>query len=122
MVIWAVAVLVSSQFAMSDGLTGQLWNCHIADKQLKVISVAPYAYHGYTFDVFRFDRNADGKQDMLLMYATANGKRSTFPGYYMYDTNFDGKPDKAYADMQGNGICQQMQEVDAETLRADKES
>ena len=118
----ALAVLVSMQFAMSDGLTGQLWNCHIPDKQLKLISVSPAQYHGYTFDVFRFDRNADGKQDMLLMYATANGKRSPFPGYYIYDMNYDGQPDKAYTDMQGNGICEQMREADVKFLLAEKDS
>jgi hypothetical protein len=114
--------LVAGQFSMSDQTNGQLWNCHIPEKQLKVLSVDPYQVRGYTFDVFRFDRNSDGAQDMLLMYVTANGKRSTFPKYYMYDTDYNGKPDKAYVDTQGNGICQQMQELDVTKILAEQES
>lgn len=116
-----LAILVSTQFSISDTLTGQLWNCHVPEKQLTILATEPLAYRGYTFDLFRLDRNADGAQDTILIYSTVNHRRSTFPIYYVYDLNFDGRPDKAYHDTQGNGICQQMEEIDASRFLAEKE-
>lgn len=120
---WLLPFLISSPtFAMSDTLTGQLWNCHVPEKQLTVLAIEPLTYRGYTFDLFRLDRNADGSQDTILIYPTVNKRRSPFPVYYLYDMNFDGRPDKAYHDTQGNGICQQMEEFDANRFLADKDT
>lgn len=115
-------VLASQTLSISDMTNGQLWACHVPEKMLTVLSIDPYEYKGYTFDIFRLDRNADGAQDMLLMYATNNKKRAPFPIYYIYDKDFDGKPDIAYRDTQGNGICQQMEELDPARLLTDKDA
>lgn len=121
-VLVALSLVGQGQLALSDTTVGQLWNCHVPEKMLTVLSIDPYEHSGYTFDIFRLDRNADGTQDALLMYATANGRRAPFPTYYVYDTNFDGKPDKAYRDMHGNGLCQQMQEIDPAKLLTDRDA
>lgn len=110
-----LAVVVSSQFALSDGTTGQLWNCHIAEKQLKMLDEPKsYQLNGREVILYRFSRKGGTAQDMMLIYETTHGKPQPFPHYYIYDMDLDTLPDKAYADMQGNGICQQMREVPVE--------
>ena len=107
-----LAVLVSMPFAMSDNLNGQLWACHIQEKQLKVLDEPQHAnLNGREVVLYRFSRKHNETQDMMLIYETANGKMQTFPHYYVYDLDGNGLPDKAYADMVGNGICGEMREV-----------
>lgn len=110
------ALLVANpQFAMSDTLNGQLWTCHIPEKQLTVLDAPKtHVLNGREVILYRFARKGGTQQDMMLIYETRSGKPLPFPHYYIYDMDGDSMPDKAYADMQGNGICGQMQEVPVE--------
>jgi hypothetical protein len=58
------------------------------------------------------DRNYDGSPDMMLVFdLIRDGEPATFPHYYVYDLEFTGRPNKAYRDVNGNGVCQEMEEV-----------
>ncbi len=118
-VLLAPLLLVS--FAISDNITGQLWNCHIPEKQLKHLKTEGYNMNGLEVVLYRLSRRWNEQQDTLLIYETSRGKTQPFPHYYIYDMDFDGMPDKAFEDMQGNGICQQMREVElAQALGKDR--
>lgn len=112
---FVAAWLMAGQFSISDNLNGQLWNCHIPEKQLKVLDEPKTHFlNGREVVLYRFSRKGGTTQDMMLIYETKGGKIQPFPHYYIYDMDLDTLPDKAYADMQGNGICQQMREVPVE--------
>lgn len=114
-VIASLILAGQPQFSMSDAQTGQLWNCHVAEKQLKVLGEAEhYNLGGRDVLMYRLSRK-HGAQDMILIYETRNGKPLPFPHYYIYDMDLDSQPDTAYADMHGNGLCTQMQQVPVET-------
>lgn len=104
-------LLLLVAFAISDNLTGQLWNCHIAEKQLKHLQTDAYDMNGRDTVIYRLSRRWTDVQDTILIYETNHRKPMPFPHYYVYDMDYDGRPDMAYEDMQGNGICSQMREV-----------
>ena len=110
-------VLVSSQFAMSDSQVGQLWNCHIPEKQLMLVAEPKlHQMQGRVVLMYRLSRQGSKRQDTILIYETRNNKPQPFPHYYFYDMDFDGKPDKGYVDEFGNGLCQQMHEIDVAVI------
>lgn len=97
-------------------ITGtELWGCHVPERSAKVLKEERGSLHGRQIIAYRMSRDYQ-TFDMMLIYAVANGKASTFPVYYVYDKDRDGRPDIAYADEHGNGICQQMREIPVHSL------
>jgi hypothetical protein len=100
---------------------GQLWACHVPQLDAAVLSKDTYTRRGRQILAVRLDRNHDGSPDMLVIFTSMGTAFSPFPSEYVYDTDFDGRPDKAYRDEHGNGICSQMTEIDPRTVVDDSE-
>lgn len=100
-----------TELKLSDIYSVSLFACHVPQRSAKILMFNQMTLHGQTIHMMRLDRNYDGGIDMALIFDDRNGQPSTFPHYYVYDLNFDGTPDKAYRDVNGNGVCQEMEEV-----------
>lgn len=98
-------------------ITGtELWACHVPERSAKVLEVHEAKRKGRKYLVYRLSRDYK-TMDTLLAYARTSGDNvAPFPTFYIYDTDRDGKPDTAYADEMGNGICQQMTKVPVESI------
>ena len=62
------------------------------------------------------DRNHDGAMDMLTIHDVRGQTVHKFPRYYVYDKDFDGKPDTAFVDEMGNGICGEMRPINPKDI------
>lgn len=90
----------------------QSWTCHVPEKTMKVLGLEPDQLDSRSVVIYWLDRNYDGQRDAMFIHeTTADGKKQPFPHYYVYDTDFDGVPDKAYVDEFASGLCTQMREV-----------
>lgn len=121
--ITAMILLFASTIARSEVAdnkihtqAGQLWGCHVPQLDAAVLDRETVNRRGRQFLYIRLDRNMDKSVDMIAVFAAVGATFSPFPIYYIYDTDFDGKPDKAYSDEMGNGICGQMREIDWHTI------
>ena len=96
---------------------GQLWTCHVAEAEADMMSGPEmYTQKGRLFAVYRLDRNHDGAMDMLTIHDVRGQSVHRFPRYYVYDKDFDGKPDTAFVDEMGNGICGEMRPIDPKDI------
>jgi hypothetical protein len=94
----------------------ELWACHVPERSAKILEVLEAERKGRKYLVYRMSRDYK-TMDTLLAYARTSGDNvAPFPTFYIYDTDRDGKPDTAYADEMGNGICQQMTKVPVESI------
>jgi len=75
-----------------------------------------YTHKGRLFAVYRLDRNHDGNMDMLTIHDMRGNSVHRFPRYYVYDKDFDGKPDTAFVDEMGNGICGEMRPINPKDI------
>lgn len=130
-------VLIASVLALGIGTAGAtghdelilteeygnaLFACFAPQKSAKVVDSGRAIKWGRTLYIIRADRNYDGGQDLMLVYEVDGRQQPMpFPHYYVLDVDFDGKPDKAYRDMEGNGRCEQMQEVPLAYVLSDGE-
>lgn len=74
---------------------------------------------GVKYNAQRFDRNGDGKQDLVMLYAYAGtgGLLKPYPIVYMIDVDFDGRQDKEYQDVRGTGLCDDIIEQEPGSFR-----
>lgn len=96
---------------LSEEYSVSLFACHIAQRAVKLLEMEERTLHGRSIILVRADRDYDGSQDMALVFDYNEGVQGVFPHYYVYDTDFNGIPDKAYRDVTGNGVCQEMEAV-----------
>lgn len=112
-----VPINVFEELVLSEDYSASLFACHVPQKSARVLDASRRTLHGRDVVQILADRDYNGKADMTLLYDVVGEKdTAAFPHYYVYDTNFDGQPDKAYRDMNGNGVCQEMQEVPLEYI------
>lgn len=99
------------ELTLSENYSAALFSCHVGVKSIRLIEQTDKVLHGKPIIHVLADRNYDGAPDMLLMFDSNNGEAGPFPHYYVYDTDFDGRPDIAYRDVNGNGVCQEMEQI-----------
>ena len=91
----------------------ELWACHVPEHTAKLVGDPRTAsFRGRPIYVVQLSRMHTEEKDMVLIYPVVKDKVGLFPIYYIYDIDRDGRPDIAYADEMGNGICQQMTQLD----------
>lgn len=100
-----------TELRLSDQYSAALFACHVPQRSAHLLEIVETELRGLPVTLVKADRNYDGAIDMILVYDHKDTTQSPFPHYYVYDTNFDGLPDKAYRDGSGNGVCQEMDEV-----------
>ena len=59
-----------------------------------------------------YDRNADGKADVISYSFKTKKGHQPFPVYYEVDLDYDTFPDKRYIDVRGNGRCENIFELE----------
>lgn len=118
LVLFACLLLVPHGNAASVKVPpGQLWTCHVAEAEADMMSGPEmYSQKGRLFAVYRLDRNHDGVMDMLTIHDVRGQTVHKFPRYYVYDKDFNGKPDTAFVDEMGNGICGEMRPIDPKDI------
>ncbi len=99
------------ELTLSEDFSAALFSCHVGVRSVRLIDEAFKNLHGHNVLSVQADRNYDGSTDMVLFFDAPEDGVVVFPHYYVYDSDFDGRPDIAYRDVNGNGVCQEMEQV-----------
>ena len=100
-----------TELTLSEKYSAALFACHVGVRSARIIDSAYRELHGQKVLMILGDRNYDGSPDMELLYDLRSDEPGPFPHYYVYDTDYNGMPDIAYRDVNGNGVCQEMEQV-----------
>jgi hypothetical protein len=101
-----------TELTLSENFSAALFSCHVGVKSIRIIDSSYKELHGRKALMILGDRNYDGSPDMAMYFdVDEHDEPGTFPHYYVYDTEYNGMPDIAYRDVNGNGVCQEMEQV-----------
>lgn len=58
-------------------------------------------------EIFKYDTNKDGQRDVEI--SIPQGDENRYPLFYLFDNNYDGKPDIQWVDKLRDGTCNDVQ-------------